>query len=151
MRGITKLISQLGKVCFIQGQANERIYTVLCVRNLAHISEAADIGTEEESALLSAKEKAHGVSQYNDRSNDVLCSNCRRFGHKKSQCFLTGKSKEVKVADSAGKLCNCCNMLGNFAYASWKRKKRHGNFSGNENRNARERTDGKVAIVASNK
>jgi hypothetical protein len=30
-------------------------------------------------------------------------------------------------------------------------KKRHGNFSGNENRNARERADGKITIVVSNK
>jgi hypothetical protein len=29
--------------------------------------------------------------------------------------------------------------------------KRHGNSSGNENRNARERADGKAAIVARNK
>jgi hypothetical protein len=54
---------------------------------------------------------------------------------------LTGKSKEAKVAAPAGKVRNFCNMPGHFAYACWKRKKRHGNFSGNENRSARGRAD----------
>ena len=151
MCGITKLVSQLGKACFIQGLANERIQTVVRARNPTHITEAAEIGTEEESALLSAKEKVHSVSQYNDRSKDVRCNNCRRFGHRESQCFLTGRSKEVKVAAPAEKVCNFCNMPGHVAYTCWKRKKRHGNFSGNENRRARERADGKFAIVAGNK
>ncbi|PNF23780.1 hypothetical protein B7P43_G16801 [Cryptotermes secundus] len=151
MCGITKLVSQLGKACFIQGLANERIQTVVRARNPTHITEAAEIGTEEESALLSAKEKVHSVSQYNDRSKDVRCNNCRRFGHRESQCFLTGRSKEVKVAAPAEKVCNFCNMPGHVAYTCWKKKKRHGNFSGNENRRARERADGKFAIVAGNK
>jgi hypothetical protein len=123
MCGITKLVSQLGKACFIQGLVNERIQTVVRARNPAHITEATEIGTEEECALLSAKEKITSVSQYNDRSKDVRCSNCRLFGHRESHCFLTGKSKEVKVAASAGKVFNFCNMPGHFAYACWKRKK----------------------------
>jgi hypothetical protein len=81
----------------------------------------------------------------------VRYGNCRRFGHRESQCFLTGKSKDVKVAAPAERVCNFGNMPGHVAYACWKRKKRHGNFSGNENRSARERADGKVAIVADNK
>ncbi|PNF39993.1 hypothetical protein B7P43_G15585 [Cryptotermes secundus] len=151
MCGITKLVSQLGKACFIQGLANERIQTVVRARNPTHITEAAEIGTEEESALLSAKEKVHSVSQYNDRSKDVRCNNCRRFGHRESQCFLTGRSKEVKVAAPAEKVCNFCNMPGHVAYTCWKKKKRHINFSGNKNRRARERADGKFAVVAGNK
>jgi hypothetical protein len=108
--GITKLVSQLQKACFIQGLVNERIQTVVRARNPTHITEAAEIGTEEESALFSAKEKACSVSQYNDRSKDVSSINCRRFGHRESRCFLTGKSKEVKVAAPAGKIGNFCNM-----------------------------------------
>ncbi|PNF16824.1 hypothetical protein B7P43_G17021 [Cryptotermes secundus] len=151
MCGITKLVSQLGKAGFIQGLAIERIQTVVRAMNPTHITEAAEIGTEKESALLSAQEKVHSVSQYNDRSKDVRCNNFRRFGHRETQCFLTGRSKEVKVAASAEKVCNFCNMLGHVAYTCWKRKKRHGNFSGNEKRRARERADRKFAIVADNK
>jgi predicted LPLAT superfamily acyltransferase len=76
MCGITKLVPQLGKACFIQRLANERIQTVVRARNPTHITEAAEISTEEESASLSAEEKAHGVSQYNDRSKDVRYSIC---------------------------------------------------------------------------
>jgi hypothetical protein len=55
------------------------------------------------------------------------------------------------MATPAGKVSNFCNMPVHFACVRWKRKKRHGNFSGNENRNARERANGKVAVVAGNK
>jgi hypothetical protein len=72
---------------------NERIQTVVRARSPTQFTEAAEIGTEEECALLSAKEKKHSVSQYSDRSKVLHCSNCRRFGHRESQCFLTGKSK----------------------------------------------------------
>jgi hypothetical protein len=67
MCGITKLVSQLGKACFIEGLANERIQTVVRASNPTHITEAAEVGTEEDSALLSAKGKTHSVSQYIDR------------------------------------------------------------------------------------
>jgi hypothetical protein len=83
-RDVTKLVSQLGKACFVQGLVYERIQTVVRARKPIHITEAVEIGTEEETALLSAKEKTHSVSQYNDRSKDERCSNCRRFGHKES-------------------------------------------------------------------
>jgi hypothetical protein len=128
MCGITKLVSQLGKACFVQGLVNEQIQTVVCARNPTHIKEAAEIGTEEESALLSAKEKIHGISQYNDRSKDVHCSNCRRFGHKESQCFLTGKSKQVKVATPTGKICNFCNVPGHLHMHVGKERNDMGTF-----------------------
>jgi hypothetical protein len=71
MCGIVKLISQLGRASFIQGLAKERIQTVVRARNPLHITEAAEIGTEEESALFSAKEKSHSMYQPND--NKKMC------------------------------------------------------------------------------
>jgi hypothetical protein len=57
------------------------------------------------------------------------------------------------VETPARKVSNFCKIPDHFAYACWIRKKRqrHGNFSGNENRIARERADGKIAMVAGNK
>jgi hypothetical protein len=40
---------------------NERIQTVVRDRNPTHITEAAEIATEKESAFLSVKEKTHSV------------------------------------------------------------------------------------------
>jgi hypothetical protein len=62
------------------------------------------ITEEEETSLLSVKEKPHSVSQYNDRSKDERCSNCRRFGHKESQYILASKTKAVKVETPARKV-----------------------------------------------
>jgi hypothetical protein len=45
--GITKLVSQLEKPCFIKGLANERIQMVVRSRNPSHITEATEIGTQE--------------------------------------------------------------------------------------------------------
>jgi hypothetical protein len=56
MCNITNFIS-----CFIHGLANEQIQIVVHTRNSSNITEAANIGTGEESALLSAKEKPHGT------------------------------------------------------------------------------------------
>jgi hypothetical protein len=97
MCGISKLVSQLGKACFIQGLANERIQTIVRSRNPSHITEAAEIGTEEECALLSAKEKSLNAFHPNDINKTVRCNNCKCVGHKESQCFLTSRSREVKV------------------------------------------------------
>lgn len=116
------MVFQLSKTYFIQGLVNEGTQTEVRARNPTHSTEAAEMGTEKESAFLSAKEKPHNVLQYNDRSKDVHCSNCRSFGHKESQCFLATESKEVKVATPAGKVSNFCNMPVHFTYAYWKKE-----------------------------
>jgi hypothetical protein len=48
MCGITKLVSQLSKTYFLQGLVNERIQTEVRARNPTHITEAAEVGTEQE-------------------------------------------------------------------------------------------------------
>jgi hypothetical protein len=122
MCGISKLVSQLGKACFIQGLANERIQTIVRSRNPSHITEAAEIGTEEECALLSAKEKSLNAVHLNDSNKTVRCNNCKRVGHKESQCFLTDRSREVKVTTPSGKVCNYCNKPGLLHMSAGKRK-----------------------------
>jgi hypothetical protein len=117
MCGITKLVSQLGKACFIQRLASERIQTVVCAGNPAHITEAAEIGTEEGSALIQLKKR-----------------------HTAYLSIMTEVRKCVAVTADVSVIRNLNACL--------KRKKRHGNFSGNENRNARERAEGKFAVVA---
>jgi hypothetical protein len=57
--GAIGLISQLGKACLIQGLCNERIQTFVRSRGESILlSQAIEISLEEESAILSAKERS---------------------------------------------------------------------------------------------
>ena len=57
--GATGLINHLGKACFIQGLSNERIQTIVRSRGETFLlSQAIEISLEEESAILSAKERS---------------------------------------------------------------------------------------------
>jgi hypothetical protein len=74
MRDITNFISQLRKACFIHGLINKQIQIIVHIRNPSDIIEAANMGTEEENALLSAKEKTRGtycMLLLNAASNEV--------------------------------------------------------------------------------
>jgi hypothetical protein len=121
MCGIAKLVSQLGEACFIQGLANERIQTVVRTRSPSHITEDAEIGTEEECAWVSVKEKSLNGFHPNDSNKALRCNNCKCVGHKESQCFLTSRLKEVGVTSPSGKVCNYCNKPGHFAHECWKK------------------------------
>ena len=54
-------INHLGKACFIQGVYSERIQTIVRSRRvLILLSQAIEISLEEESAILSVKERSSG-------------------------------------------------------------------------------------------
>ena len=55
---ITKLVSQLGKACFVQRLTNEGIQTVIRSRHPSHITEAPEIGTEEDAHYCLRKKGA---------------------------------------------------------------------------------------------
>jgi hypothetical protein len=57
MYGNTKFVFQLSKAFFIQWLVNERIQSVVRARNPTHITEVAEIVTDEDRALLPAKKK----------------------------------------------------------------------------------------------
>jgi hypothetical protein len=59
LSGAIGLISHLGKACFIQGLYSERIQTIVRSRgDSILLSQAIEISLEEESAILSVKEKS---------------------------------------------------------------------------------------------
>lgn len=61
--GAIGLINHLGKACFIQGLYNERIQTIVRSRGEAILlSQAIEISLEEESAILSVREKSHSAA-----------------------------------------------------------------------------------------
>jgi hypothetical protein len=56
--GAIGLINHLGKASFIQGLYNERIQTIVQSRGESILSQAIEISLEEESAILSVKERS---------------------------------------------------------------------------------------------
>ena len=57
--GVIGLINHLGKACFIQGLFSERIQTIVRSRGESILlSQAIEISLEEESAILSVKERS---------------------------------------------------------------------------------------------
>jgi hypothetical protein len=90
------------KKIFIQGPANEGIQTLVLFRNLSHIMQAAEIGTEEECALFAAKEKLLSSFNPNYSNRWTHCNNCKRVDHKESPRFVTGSSMEFKVTAPSG-------------------------------------------------
>jgi hypothetical protein len=55
--GAMGLINHLAKACFVQGLSNERIQTIVRAKGETALSVCIDAATEEESAILSAKER----------------------------------------------------------------------------------------------
>ena len=57
--GAIGLINHLGKACFTQGLSNERIQTIVRSRGESILlSQTIELSLEEESAILSAKERS---------------------------------------------------------------------------------------------
>jgi hypothetical protein len=75
--GAIGLINNLGKACFIQGLHNERIQTIVHSRGESILlSEAIEISLEEESAVLSMKEKSSASA----RGPPLRCNRCHKLG-----------------------------------------------------------------------
>lgn len=113
--GAVGLINHLGKACFVQGLANDRIQTIVRSRGeKILLSTAIEISLEEESAILSAKERsgssgtAHSVAR---------CQNCNKTGHTANKCFLRKDTRlEARnVKTIAGVKCFNCGRLGHMA------------------------------------
>lgn len=113
--GAVSLISHLGKACFVQGLNNDRIQTIVRSRgeNIL-LSTAIEISLEEESAILSVKERGapSGVT-----NNVARCQNCNKTGHVASRCFLRRDSRPESrnVKAMTGVKCYNCGRMGHFA------------------------------------
>jgi len=72
------LINQLGKACFIQGLFSERIQTIVRSRGESILlSQAIEISLEEESAILSVKERSPSGAT----GPPLRCNKCNKLGH----------------------------------------------------------------------
>jgi hypothetical protein len=81
--GAICLINHLGKACFIQGLYNECIQTIVRSRGESILlSQAIEISLEEESAILSVKERSPSGAN----GPHLRCNTCNKLGHMASRC-----------------------------------------------------------------
>ena len=108
--GAIGLINHLGKACFIQGLYNERIQTIVRSRGESILlSQAIEISLEEESAILSAKERSPSAAN----GPPLRCSKCNKLGHTANKC---SSSDRFPVANVKAVLsCFNCGREGHVA------------------------------------
>jgi hypothetical protein len=133
--GAISLINHLAKACFVQGLENERIQTI--VRNRGDgifLPEATDVALEEESAILSAKER----NRVHQRSNSK-CENCGKMGHLLSDCYLRKNKVENKAvrALSGIKCFNCKKIVVGHMMKDCKAPRKNGDRRRWENQGER--------------
>jgi hypothetical protein len=92
-------LNRLGKACFIQGLSNESIL----------LSQAIEL-SEEESAILSAKEKSPSTAT---NGPHIRCSVCNRLGLAASKCMELSKFSPASV--KAVLSCFICGHTGHVA------------------------------------
>jgi hypothetical protein len=81
--GAIGLINRMGKACFIQGLYNECIQTIVRSRGESILlSQAIEISLEEESAILSVKERSPSGAN----GPCLRCNKCNKLGHMASRC-----------------------------------------------------------------
>jgi len=93
------LINHLGKACFIQGLYNERIQTIVRSRGESILlSEAIEISLEEESAILSVKERSPSAAN----GPPLRCNKCNKLGHMANRCLIPDRLpiSNVKAVNS---------------------------------------------------
>jgi len=86
--GAIGLINHLGKACFIQGLFNERIQTIVRSRGESILlSQAIEISLEEESAILSMKERSPSTAS----GPPLRCNKCNKLGHTANRCMTADR------------------------------------------------------------
>ena len=109
--GAIGLINHLGKACFIQGLSNERIQTIVRSRGESILlSQAIELSLEEESAILSAKERSPSTAN----GPPLRCSRCNRLGHVANKC-----TDFSKFSPSSVRTILSCFNCGRDGHVAW--------------------------------
>jgi len=108
--GAIGLINHLGKACFIQGLFNERIQTIVRSRGESILlSQAIEISLEEESAILSVKERSPSAAN----GPPLRCNRCNKLGHTANRCLTLDKFPVANI--KAVLSCFNCGREGHVA------------------------------------
>jgi hypothetical protein len=133
MVGAMGLINHLAKACFVHGLSNERVRTIVRAKGeMAMLSVCIDTALEEESAILSAKERGFNVGNTfkgpGTGSGFVPRDISRGIGHpgrrvgydnrniSKSAHVVSDAARERIPAGNLGKIrCHACGALGHVS------------------------------------
>jgi len=108
--GAIDLINHLRKACFIQGLSNECIQTIVRSRGESILlSQAIELMLEEESAVLSVKERSPSTAN----GPLLRCSRCNRMGHAANRCIDLNKFSLTSVKTVLS--CFNCGHEGHVA------------------------------------
>jgi len=108
--GAIGLINHLGKACFIQGLFSERIQTIVRSRGESILlSQAIEISLEEESAILSVKERSPSGAT----GPPLRCNKCNKLGHTANRCLTSERFPAPNVR--AVMSCFNCGREGHIA------------------------------------
>ena len=94
MLGEIGVINHLGKACFIQGLYNEHIQTIIQSRGESILlSQAIEVSLEEESAILSVKERSPSAAS----GLPLRCNKCNKLGHMANKCSSSDRFPVANV------------------------------------------------------
>ena len=113
INGAIALVNHLAKACFIQGLSNDRIQTIVRSRGeKILLSTAIEIALEEESAILSQKERGSKGLMTGPK---IRCENCNKIGHTLSKCYLKRSGDEPRGVRALNEMrCFGCNRQGHL-------------------------------------
>lgn len=140
--GAVSLIFMMGRACFTQGLYSERIQTIVRSRDAKmNFSQCVEVALEEESALMSNRDKGtHSNNHRKDNKPVLKCYGCGKQGHIAAQCFQKKRTLPVSVRtvnqEGRGKYysgqagnghkgmeCHYCKKVGHFLKDCFKRKR----------------------------
>ncbi|PNF17536.1 hypothetical protein B7P43_G16427, partial [Cryptotermes secundus] len=116
--GAMGLINHLAKACFVQGLVNERIQTIVRAKGESvALSVCIDAALEEESAILSVKERGFAPQKFN--KGPEIAGRATGADVRKG----TGISMHVVTkATDAGIICYACGERGHIKRVCRKRQ-----------------------------
>lgn len=141
LSGALALIFMMGRACFTQGLFNERIQTIVRSRDgKMNFAQTVECAIEEESSLLSIKEKGYSQKREIRPSSNITCYHCGKIGHKAAKCFKkkTVLPTAVRMITQEGNRtgshyqyskpsnnveCHFCKKKGHYMRDCFKRKR----------------------------
>lgn len=111
LAGAISLINYLARACFIQGLSNDRIQTIVRSRGeQLLLSSAVELALEEESALLSARERGLGAYRSENEQRFSSGNSGPRYQRPRYKAHVIAEPEKRNVVR-----CYACGSMGHIA------------------------------------